>query len=73
LRRPRAYGIAVAGFHAFVKIDNRLLAPDARALTINGNTEITGGYLQLENTHQFRRTLQIVRNMGLKPIRPLRG
>jgi hypothetical protein len=69
--RIRAYGIAVAGFHAFVKLDNRSLAPEARALSINGKTEITGGYLQFEDTHQSRRTLQIARNMGLKPPDPV--
>ena len=67
-----AYGIAVAGFHAFVKLDKQSLAPEARALSINGKTEITGGYLQFENTHQFRRMLQIARNMGLNRPKPSR-
>jgi hypothetical protein len=70
--RIRAYGIAVAGFHAFVKLDNQSLTPEARAISINGKTETTGGFLQLEDTHQFRRMLQIARNMGLKPAPLLR-
>ena len=67
-----AYGVAVAGFHAFIKLDDQGLPPEMHALTINGKTELTGGYLQFEDTHQFQRTLQIARNMGLKPARPPR-
>ena len=68
----RAYGIAVAGFHAFVKLDDKSLAPGGRELSINGKREIVGGHLQFENTEQFRRMRQIARNMSQKRPRATR-
>jgi len=62
----KAYGIAVAGFHAFVKVDRQPLPLLSRALTINGKSEITGGYLDLEKTHQFRELRRIANNMSAK-------
>jgi len=62
-----AYGIAVAGFQAFVKLDDRPLPPMGHALTINGKAEITGGYIEFETTEQFRRMLQVANNMAQKP------
>jgi len=42
------------------------LAVPYQALTINGKTDITGGYLQFENTEQYRRLVQIAGNMARK-------
>jgi len=60
--------MAVAGLHAFVKLDRQPLPPLSHALTINGKHEISGGYLELEKTHQFQRLRQIAKNMGVKPV-----
>jgi|SRR5271166_314704 len=68
--RPlRAYGLAVAGFHAVIKIDGRPIPPEAHMATINGKSEVNGGYLVFEETHQFQRMRQIAKNMALKPQR----
>ncbi|MDR3514712.1 MAG: hypothetical protein P4M00_02770 [Azospirillaceae bacterium] len=68
--RRRTYGIAVAGFHAFVKIDARPLPYPVPEITVNRKDIIQGGYLEFENTHQFRRLVEIANNMSLKPRRP---
>jgi hypothetical protein len=68
--RIRAYGLAVGGFHALVKVDGRRLPRDFYAATINGKSEVLGGYLELEKSHQFRVMLQIVKNMSLRPGSP---
>jgi len=65
-----AYGMAIAGLHAFVKLDRRPLPAHFHAATINGKREISGGYLELEETHQFQRMRQIAKNMALKPSYP---
>jgi hypothetical protein len=65
--RLRAYGMAVGGFHAFVKVDSRSLPSVAHELTINGKMHVTGGYLEFEGTQQFQRAKQIARNMKVKP------
>jgi hypothetical protein len=64
--RLKAYGMAVSGFHAFVKLDRQSLPHLAYMATVNGKSEVTGGYLQLEATHQFQGLLQIAQNIGRK-------
>jgi hypothetical protein len=64
--RLRAYGMAVGGFHAFVKIDAQQLPEPAHGATINGKRQAAGGYLEFERTHQFQHMRQIARNMSLK-------
>jgi len=64
-----AYGMAIGGFQAFVKIDGPPLAAPFQELTINGKTDITGGYIQYENTEQYRRSVQIAANIALKTSR----
>jgi len=61
----KAYGMAVSGFHAFVKLDSQSVPQAWHSTTINGKHEINGGYLQLESTEQFRRLRQVARNMSL--------
>jgi hypothetical protein len=65
--RRKAYGIAVSGFHAFIKVDAQPLPYPLRQVTINGKDVIHGGYLEFENTHQFKRMLMITNNMNRKP------
>ena len=67
--RRKAYGIAVSGFHAFIKIDAQPLPCPLHQVTINGKDIVHGGYLEFENTHQFKRMLTIANNMNLKPTR----
>jgi hypothetical protein len=62
-----AYGMAIAGFQAFVKIDGPPLDAPMQGLTINGKTNITGGTLQFEDTEQYRRSVQIACNMARRP------
>jgi hypothetical protein len=68
-----AYGVAVSGFHAFVKLDRRPLSHESHMTTINGKSEVTGGYLLLEATHQFQRLLQIAGNIGRREHSPRRS
>jgi hypothetical protein len=65
--RLEAYGVAVAGFHAFVKLDIQPLSPELHQVTINGKRDIVGGYLQLEETEQFQKMRAMAHNMSLKP------
>lgn len=65
--RRNAYGIALAGFQAFIKVDAQPLPFPLHQITINGKGEINGGYLNFEGTHQFRRMHKVAKNMGLKP------
>jgi hypothetical protein len=71
-RHLDAYGMAVAGLHAFVKLDPQPLAYSSHLITINGKDEANGGYLDLEKTEQFRRMRMIAKNMSLKPSPPRR-
>lgn len=65
-----AYGMAVGGFQAFVKIDGPPLSAPMQALTINGKTDIMCGTIKYEDTEQYRRSVQIADNMALRPSRP---
>jgi hypothetical protein len=65
--RLNAYGVAISGFHAFVKLDSQPLSRDLHQVTINGKHDIAGGYLQLEKAQQFQQMRKIARNMRLKP------
>jgi len=65
-----AYGMAVGGFHSFVKVDRRQLPQLAHGITINGKSQVAGGYLDFERTHQFQQMRQIARNMSLKRKSP---
>ena len=67
-----AYGMAVAGLHAWVKLDHQPLPCLAHLTTINGKHEAKGGYLELEQTSQFQHMLKIAENMSLKPSPPRR-
>jgi hypothetical protein len=62
-----AYGLAIGGFQAFVKVDGPRLAAPYPALTINGKTDITGGTIQFEGTEQYRRSVQIAGNIARRP------
>ncbi|HUB14529.1 MAG TPA: hypothetical protein VMB34_21445 [Acetobacteraceae bacterium] len=64
--RLEAYGVAVSGFHAFVKLDTQPLASELHQVTINGKRNIVGGYLRLEETEQFQKMRAMARNMSLK-------
>jgi hypothetical protein len=65
--RLEAYGVAVSGFHAFVKLDPRPLSWDLHQVTINRKCDIAGGYLELEQTQQFQQMRKMAHNMSLKP------
>jgi hypothetical protein len=62
--RMCAYGIAVAGLHAVVKLDSQPLAPKVWPSMINGKIGIVGGYMQFEDTNQYPVMLQVAHNMG---------
>jgi hypothetical protein len=62
-----AYSIALGGFRALVKVDATLLPPELTPLTINGKSEITGGYLDFEATQEFGAIREIVEKMQQKP------
>jgi hypothetical protein len=64
--RLKAHGMAVSGFHAFVKLDRQPLPHLSHMATVNGKSEVNGGYLQLEATQQFQRLRQIAKQMSLK-------
>lgn len=65
-RHLNAYGMAISGVQAFVKLDRQPLPASYHAITINGKYEVNGGYLDLEKTHQFQLLRQTARNMNLK-------
>jgi hypothetical protein len=67
-----AYGMAVAGLHAFIKLDRQPLPSLSQLVTINGKHEANGGYLQLEETDQFQNMQKVAGNMSLKPSHPRR-
>jgi hypothetical protein len=64
--RLEAYGVAVAGFHAFVKLETQPLSSELHQVTINGKPDIVGGYVRLEETEQFQKMRAMARNMSLK-------
>jgi hypothetical protein len=61
-----AYGMAIGGFQAFVKMDGPPLDAAFQALAINGKSDIMGGTIQFEDTEQYRRSVQIAGNMARK-------
>jgi hypothetical protein len=61
-----AYSISVGGFRAFVKVDPRPVPTALLPMIINGKSEITGGYLDFENTPEFTAMRAIVENMQQK-------
>lgn len=64
--RHEAYGVAVAGLHAFIKVDSAPLSPEFHQITINGKQDVVGAYLQLEQTEQFKWMMAMAHNMTPK-------
>jgi hypothetical protein len=64
--RLRAWAMAVAGFQAVVKLDSQSLPCEAHNLTINGKSDIKGGYVEFEGSDQLPQAVHIPKNMHLK-------
>jgi hypothetical protein len=67
--RRRAYSMSVAGFQVLVKVDSQPLPGLVHNITINGKSEITGGYVEFEQTKQFDGFVRIAKNIGQRPAR----
>jgi hypothetical protein len=65
--RCNAYGLAIGGLHAFVKVDSRPLPDSVSSVAINGRSTILGGTLEFESTKQFAQMQRIARNMAATP------
>jgi hypothetical protein len=66
------YSVAPGGFRALVKVDSRPLPAELEQMIINGKTEITGGFLEFETTHEFAAMRSLVQDMPKRPKPPMK-
>lgn len=68
--RLRAWNVVVGGFRALIKVDSQRLPLELPSPLVNGRSEIIGGYLDWEETHEYQGMLRILGNMALRAERP---
>ena len=67
-----AYTVCIGGFRVCVKTDSRPAPPDVRPPIINGKTGIIGGFVDFEQTSEYKSSVRIAHNMAQMAPRPLR-